>query len=203
MSAPPNAAADAPPRPARCENCGAIFSRAVASKWPLGLAARPRVSRLARPLTLDVTLAAMSAGVADATAVTPEIKPLTAALPSNTGASPKVVLLSRSQVSAASSAVAGAAVACRVCRASFAPAPFAFSSPSPPLWPPPRACVSVGAVASSMRRSYASYASPFTTRSASCACTTAAVFSASARSRLARFRHKNGMCRNVDSALRP
>ena len=198
MSAPPNAAADAPPRPARCENCGAIFSRAVASKWPLGLAARPRVSRLARPLTLDVTLAAMSAGVADATAVTPEIKPLTAALPSNTGASPRVVLLSRSQVSAASSAVAGAAVACRVCRAS-PPAPSAFSSFSSP----PRACASVGAVASSMRRSYASYASPFTTRSASCACTTAAVFSASARSRLARFRHKNGMCRNVDSALSP
>ena len=75
MSAPPNAAADAPPRPA-VQNCGAIFSRAVASKWPLGLAARPRVSG-SPDRSLDVTLT-MSAGVADATAVTPEIKPLTA-----------------------------------------------------------------------------------------------------------------------------
>ena len=52
MSAPPNAAADAPPRRARCEKRRDFLAR-VASKWPLGLAARPRVSRLARLLTLD------------------------------------------------------------------------------------------------------------------------------------------------------
>mmetsp|Transcript_3659 Transcript_3659/g.15482 ORF Transcript_3659/g.15482 Transcript_3659/m.15482 type:complete len:390 (+) Transcript_3659:1179-2348(+) len=201
MSSPPNAAADAPPRPARCENCGATFSRSVASKWPFFLDARPKVSRLANPLTLDETLAAMSAGVADATAVTPVIKPLTAALPSRMGASPRVVLLSFSQVMAASSAVAGA-----VAFASFAPVPGSGAvgavSPSPSSRCP---AVSDRAplVARSTRRSYSSYLSPFTACSASCACTTPAVFSASARSSVARFRHRNGMCRNVDSALSP
>eukprot|EP00982_Pelagococcus_subviridis_P004712 29312-Pelagococcus_subviridis.AAC.8 len=49
----------------------------------------------------------------------------------------------------------------------------------------------------SIFRSYASYAFPLTCFSASCACTIAFVFSATACSNAARFKHRNGMCRNA------
>ena len=143
--------------------------------------------RLARLLTFS----AMSAGVVAATADTPERMPLTAADPRRTGASPSVVLLSFSHVIAASRGPAGDTDA-------FAPAvdgsfPVPESSPSSPSPP----------VAASILRSYSSYLDPFTVLSASCACTMAFVLSRIACSRLARFRHRNGMCKNVESACRP
>mmetsp|Transcript_9077 Transcript_9077/g.30263 ORF Transcript_9077/g.30263 Transcript_9077/m.30263 type:complete len:370 (+) Transcript_9077:496-1605(+) len=193
MFSPPNAAADAPPLPARCENCGGVFSRAAGSKFPFGFVFIPSVSRLARRLTLSLAFAAISPGVIDATAVTPLISELNAAEPSKIGASPKVVRESRSHVMLASSALAGAAVWRVALSSSEAVTPSFPCSSEPPPAP----------VAFSIRRSYSSYLSPFTVFRASCACTTPAVFKTSACSKLARFKHRNGMCRNVESACRP
>ena len=168
----------------------ARFSRAPSRRSGLGLGRKAQgLQAFARPLTLDVTLAAMSAGVADATAVTPEIA-------AHRRASQQHGRLAQgglAQLFPGERRVLGGG---RRRRRPSHLSRVVFSR----VVPVTAALATAARVRLGRRRRLfdaplvrPAYASPFTTRSASCACTTAAVFSASARaSRLARSDTRTG-----------